>query len=115
MPEHPDQHTPDFDDRGKLLRPRVWHCPDRHASVAISHASNDPSRHRAFKIRASFDAARDGWQAYVSQHHHNEQYGDWSLLLGVNGQLFPTPATCLGNAASVLIAAFDDEVLEDQE
>jgi hypothetical protein len=81
--------------------------------VAISHASNDPGRHRTFKIRASFDADRGGWQAFVSPHHHNEQYGEWSLLLGLNGQLFATPAACLGHAASVLIAAFDGEELED--
>ena len=115
MPEQPGQDTsaPDDDDRGKVLRPRVWRYPDRHVSVAISHASNDPSRHRAFKIRASFNAERDGWQAFVSPHHHNEQYGEWSLLLGVNGRHFPTPAACLGYAASVLIAAFDGEVVED--
>jgi hypothetical protein len=107
-------HEPvDASDRGKLLRPQAWRRPDRHVSVAISHVSNDPSRHRTFKIRASFDAKRNGWQAFVSPHHHNEQYGEWSLLLGLNGQLFATPAACLGHAASVLIAAFDGEPLED--
>lgn len=112
MPEHSEQGAADTSDRGKMLRPRVWRRPDRHVSLAISHASNDPARHRTFKIRASFDAERDGWQAFVSPHHHNEQYGEWSLLLGVNGQVFATPAACLGHAASVLIAAFDGEVLE---
>jgi hypothetical protein len=113
MSEHSGQEAADEKDRGKLLRPRVWRCPDRHVSVAISHVSDDPGRHRTFKIRASFDAERDGWQAFVSPHHHNEQYGEWSLLLGLNGRLFPTAAACLGHAASVLIAAFDGEVLED--
>jgi hypothetical protein len=100
-------------DRGRLLRPHIWRYPDRHVSVAISHESNDPGRHRAFKIRASFDVEGEGWRAYVSPHHHNEQYGEWSLLLGANGRLFATPSACLGHAASVLIAAFDGEVLED--
>jgi hypothetical protein len=113
MSEHSGQEASDTSDRGKLLRPRAWSQPDRHVSVAISHASNDPGRHRTFKIRASFDAERDGWQAYVSPHHHNEQYGDWSLLLGVNGRVFPTAAACLGHAASVLIATFDDEAPPD--
>jgi hypothetical protein len=113
MSEHSGQETADAKDRGKLLRPRVWRRPDRHVSVAISHVSDDPALHRTFKIRASFDAERDGWQAFVSPHHHNEQYGEWSLLLGLNGRLFPTAAACLGHAASVLIAAFDGEVLED--
>ncbi len=113
MPEHSKDGTLDVSDRGKVLRPSVWRRPDRHVTIAISHASNDPARHRTFKIRASFDAERDGWQAFVSPHHHNERYGEWSLLLGVNGQVFATPAACLGHAASVLIAAFDGEVLED--
>jgi hypothetical protein len=113
MSEQSEQKPGDASDRGKLLRPQAWRRPDRHVTVAISHASNDPGRHRTFKIRASFDAERNGWQAFVSPHHHNEQYGEWSLLLGLNGQLFATPAACLGHAASVLIAAFDDEALED--
>jgi hypothetical protein len=113
MSEQSGQKPVSASDRGKLLRPHAWRRPDRHVTVAISHASNDPGRHRTFKIRASFDADRDGWQAFVSPHHHNEQYGEWSLLLGLNGQLFATPAACLGHAASVLIAAFDDEALED--
>lgn len=111
MSEQPGQKPVNASDRGKLLRPPSWRRPDRHVSVAISHASNDPSRHRTFKIRASFDAERNGWRAFVSPHHHNEQYGEWSLLLNGNDQRFPTAAACLGHAASVLIAAFDDEAL----
>lgn len=113
MPELSGQEAADARDRGKMLRPRIWSQPDRHVSIAISHASNDPGLHRAFKIRASFDTERDGWQAHVSPHHHNEQYGEWSLLLGVNGRLFPTAAACLGHAATVLIAAFDGEAPQE--
>lgn len=113
MLEQSGQKPADASDRGKLLRPRAWRRPDRHVSVAISHESNDPGRHRTFKIRASFDAERSGWQAFVSPHHHNEQYGEWSLLLGLDGRLFATSAACLSHAATVLIAAFDGETLED--
>lgn len=113
MPEQSSQETVDTRDRGKLLRPRAWSQPDRHVSIAISHASDDPGRHRTFKVRASFDPDRDGWQAYVSPHRHNEQYGEWTLLLDGNAQRFPTAASCLGHAATVLIAAFDGEELQD--
>ena len=112
MSERTNQKAEPPDDRGKMLRPRVWRHPDRHVSVAISHASNDPSRHRAFKIRASYVAEGDGWHAFVSPHHHNEQYGEWTLL-EENDRLFHTAAACLGHAASVLIAAFDGDVIED--
>lgn len=111
MSKHTDQSVSSPGDRGKVLRPRVWRHPDRHVSVAISHASNDPGRHRTFKIRASFDLERNGWLAFVSPHHHNEQYGEWTPLLGENGPLFATAAACLGYAASVLIATFDGEAL----
>lgn len=113
MSKHPEQNASVIDTRGKLLRPHVWRSPDRYVTVAISHASNDPGRHRAFQIRASFDPEREGWQAYVSSQNNNEQYGDWSMLLGVKSQLFSTPAACLGHAATVLIAAFDSEFASD--
>lgn len=113
MSKHPDQNASLPETRGKLLRPQVWRRPDRHISVAISHASDDPGRHRAFQIRASFDPEREGWQAYVSPQNNNEQFGEWSMLLGVQGQLFPTPAACLGHATTVLIAAFDSELAPD--
>lgn len=115
MSRDPDQNAsvPETEIRGKLLRPQIWRHPDRHVTVAISHASNDPGRHRAFQIRASFDAEREGWQAFVSSRNNNEQYGEWSRLPGVNGEVFPTPAACIGHAATVLIAAFDNEFALD--
>jgi hypothetical protein len=113
MPQQPEPNALVPGTRGKLLRPQVWQGPDRHVTVAISHASNDPGRHRAFQIRASFDAEREGWQAYISSQNNNDQYGEWSSLLGVHDQVFPTPADCLGHATTVLITAFDNEPAPD--
>lgn len=100
-------------DRGKMLRPHVWSRPDRHIMVAISHASNDPARHRTFQIRASFDMDRNGWRAHVSLQDHNDQSGEWALLPGVQDPLYATAAACLGHAVTELISAFDAEALAD--
>lgn len=96
---------------GRLLRPSQWRPPDRYVRLAISHSSNDPMQHRTFQIRAAFTAARHGWQASVSPQQHNDQYGAWAPL-GEDEAVFPTAAACLGHAATVLIASFDEETGE---
>lgn len=108
-----DDATAASGDRGKMLRPQVWGRPDRHIMVAISHASNDPARHRTIQIRASFDAERNGWRAYVSPQDLNDQYGEWSWLPGTLDQSYATVAECLGQAVTELISAFDAGTLAD--
>jgi len=100
-------------DRGKMLRPQVWRRPDRHVMVAISHASNDPALHRTVQIRASFDMERNGWRAHISPQDHNDQYGDWSLLLNAGDPLYATAAACLGHAVTELVSAFDGEAVAE--
>ena len=113
MSERTNQATSPPGTRGVMLRPRAWSHPDRHVFIAISHASNDPSLHETYKIRASYVAESDGWQAFVSRHHHNEQYGEWTPLFEEGAHVFATPAACLGFAASTLIAAFDGEAVAE--
>jgi hypothetical protein len=97
--------------RGRVLRPVVWRPPDRHILLGVSHASGDPARHRNFEVRASYDAGSGGWTARVSEQNLNEQRGDWEGQLTGGGppQYFPTPAACLGETVSRLIAIVDQE------
>lgn len=96
---------------GRMLRPEIWRPPDRHILVGVSHASDDPSRHRVFEIRASFNAASGGWVARVGEQNLNEQRGDWEPALDSEGlpTVFPTAAACLGDAVARLIAVVDKE------
>ena len=94
--------------QGKLLHPAVWHPVDRHVLLGVSHASNDPARHRTFQIRASYDVARKGWQASVGEQNLNDQRGHWTQLLGESAPIFPTVAACLGHATTAIVTAFDE-------
>jgi hypothetical protein len=48
-----------------ILRPAVWQQHDRYIFVGVSHPSDDPSPHRVFDVRATFDAAHGGWVAMM--------------------------------------------------
>ncbi len=96
-------------ERGKLVRPAIWRPVDRHVLLGVSHASNDPARHRTFQIRATYEAERKGWQAYVGEQNLNDQRGDWTPLLGETTPVFATAAACLGHATTTIVAAFDDD------
>jgi hypothetical protein len=100
--------------RGQLVRPALWRPADRHVFLGVSHASDDPSRHRSFEIRASYDAARKGWVARVGEQNLNEQRGDWALVEtgGEPSMIFPTAAECLGHAVATIVAAVDQEADE---
>jgi hypothetical protein len=95
-------------ERGKLLRPAILRPADRHVLLGVSHASNDPARHRTFQIRATYDAARKGWQADVGEQNLNDQRGNWTRLLGQTAPVFATAAACLGHATTTIVAAFDE-------
>ena len=97
--------------RGRMVRPEVWRSPDRHILLGISHASDDPARHRTFEVRAAYDAQTGDWTARVGEQNLNEQRGDWeSHRANANGTpRFPTAATCLGDAVARLIALADQE------
>jgi hypothetical protein len=99
---------------GTVSSPGAWlpggaHPPDRHILLGVSHASDDPSRHRVYEVRAAFDAARRGWVARVGEQNRNEQRGDWQPTPTAGGQVrtFSTAAACLGDAVTTIIAAFD--------
>ena len=103
-----------FAGRGRVLRPDVWHPPDRHILLGISHASNDPARHRTFEIRATFDVETGEWSARVGEQNLNEQRGAWGPNpADVNAaRRFPTAAACLGDAVSRLVTMVDQEAHE---
>ena len=92
-----------------MLRPQVWHPPDRHILLGISHPSDDPARHRTFEIRASYDAETGTWSARVGEQNLNEQRGDWdpSLADADGAPRFPTAAACLGDAVTRLMTMVD--------
>jgi hypothetical protein len=111
MTPEPDREGPDRGHRGKVLRPDVWRPKDRHVLLGISQPSNDPTLHRTFEIRASYDAVTRGWIARVGEQNLNEQRGDWSLVEAGEDQppIFPTAAECLGHAVAIIVAAVDQE------
>jgi hypothetical protein len=103
-PLHGGAHTGHSNDRGER-RPR-------HILLGVSHASNDPARHRHFEIRATYDQAADGWVAQVAEQNRNEQPGAWAaevLMDGIRSHVFPTAATCLGDAVTSIVTLFDQE------
>jgi hypothetical protein len=101
-------------DGGRVLRPEVWHSPDRHILLGISHPSNDPARHRTFEVRAAYDAETGEWSARVGEQNLNEQRGEWGPDLADANctRRFPTAAACLGDAVARLVAQVDQEAQE---
>ena len=86
--------------------------PARHILLGVSHASDDPTRHRLFEIRAVFDQTASGWVAQVAEQNRNEQAGSWMPDLMANGLRshgFPTAAACLGDAVQTLVTLVDRE------
>jgi hypothetical protein len=93
--------------------PTVSHPPERHIVLGVSHASDDPSRHRVFEVRASLDATAGGWVARIGEQNRNEQRGEWraNLSPGAQVRVFPTAAACLGDATAAIVTAFDRDTL----
>ena len=88
---------------------------DRRLRVGVGHPSDDPARHRAFEVRATYRAAAGGWVAQIREENRNEQ-----LEEGLGGQAvdtvadgppraFSTPAECLGDAVAGLVALIERE------
>jgi hypothetical protein len=103
-PLHGGEHAGTGNDRG-ARRPR-------HILLGVSHASDDPARHRDFEIRASYDQAAHGWVAQVAEQNRNEQPGAWAaqvLMDGIRSHVFPTAAACLGDAVMSLVTLVDRE------
>ena len=96
------------------MRPARWHRPDRHISLAVSHPSDDPSRHRVFEVRAAFDPAAGGWVAHAGEQDRNEQRGAWEPLSDPDRQprAFPTAAACLGDAVAAIVAMVDQDAAD---
>lgn len=111
MPSEPQADRP-AGQRGDMLRfPQKRRSTDRHVLLGVSHASNDPARHRVFEVSASYDAARGGWVARSGEQNLNEQRGDWQLVESDEEltPVFPTAAECLGHAVTAIVAAVDRE------
>jgi len=101
-------------DRGRMLRPEVWHPPDRHILLGISHPSDDPARHRTFEIRATYDTETGAWSARIGEQNLNEQRGAWDpgLADAHGAPRFPTAAACLGDAVTRLMTMVDRDAHE---
>jgi hypothetical protein len=102
-------------ENGRVLRPTVWRRQNRHIILGVSHSSNDPTQHRVFELWATFDAARGGWVAQIGEQDRNEQRGAWESRPSTAGEerVFPTAATCLGEAVATLIAMVDQGAAGD--
>ena len=84
----------------------------RHILLGVSHASDDPARHRHFEIRATYDQVANGWVAQVAEQNRNEQPGAWAAVVmmdGIRSHVFPTAAACLGNAVTRVVTLVDQE------
>ena len=106
MPSEQDNERVHLAGNGKVLRPTVWQRQDRHILVGVSHASDDPSRHRNFVVLATFDMVLGGWVARVAEQNPDDQRsarGPHPMAPG-EGQAFPTAATCLGDAVTAIVA-----------
>ena len=95
----------------RVRRPEHGHPPDRPILLGVSHPSDDPARHRVFAVRAGFDTNAEGWVAQVAEQDPNEQRGDWGETAhhGDRPTGFPTAATGLGDAVTMLVTAVDRE------
>ena len=103
-PLHGGEHAGLASDRGEQQT--------RHILLGVSPTSDDPARHRHFEIRATYDQAAHGWVAQVAEQNRNEQPGAWAaegLMDGIRSHVFPTPATCLGDAVTSLVTLVDRE------
>lgn len=111
MPPEQDNERVHCAGNGKVLRPAVWHRQDRHILLGVSHASGDPSRHRDFAVRATFDMVLGGWVARVAEQNSNDQRDVWGLhpIAPGEGRAFPTVATSLGDAVTGIIAMADQD------
>jgi hypothetical protein len=101
-PLHGGEHAGHSNDRGARQT--------RHILLGVSHASDDPARHRLFEIRATYDQAANGWVAQVAEQNCKSQPGAWSaelLIDAVWSHVFPTAATCLGDAVTSIVALVD--------
>ena len=109
MPTEQDNEHVHRAGNGKVLRPAVWQRQDRHIVLGVSHSSDDPSRHRVFEVRATFDTVLGGWVARVGEQNRNEQGEAWGQHPTTHGEgrAFPAAATCLGDAVTAIIAMVD--------
>ena len=103
-PLHGGEHAGSATDRGEQQT--------RHILLGVSHASDDPARHRLFEIRAVYDQEASGWVAQVAEQNRNEQPGAWTPELRTDGtglNAFPTAAVCLGDAVTTMVTLVDRE------
>ena len=90
-PLHGGEHAGHSNDRGARQT--------RHILLGVSHASDDPARHRLFEIRATYDQAANGWVAQVAEQNRNEQPGAWAaevLMDGIRSPSSPRRRAVLG-------------------
>jgi hypothetical protein len=83
----------------------------RYIVLRVSHASDDPSHHRSFQVRAVFDAMTRGWVARVAEQNRNEQRGVWGADLTDPERMpaFPTAAASLENAVAMVDCEAHDQ------
>jgi hypothetical protein len=99
---------PDVSTRGRRA------ATDRHILVGVSQPTDDPSQHRAFALRARYDADAGGWVARLGEQNHNDQIDGWEPAADAHAMplVFPTAAACLGAAVTRLIELADRDAAD---
>lgn len=83
---------------------------DRYLRVGVGHPSGDATLHRDFEVRASYDEGAGGWVAQVGELNRNHQIEALGPAPGgAQERASATPAACLGNAVSSIVAMADAE------
>jgi hypothetical protein len=87
---------------------------DRYIQLGVGHPSGDPARHRVFEVRASYSAEAGGWVARLGEQNANDQLPGFGARLtdGHLVRVFDTPAACLGDAVTTIVAMVDAEAAE---
>lgn len=87
---------------------------DRYIRLGVGHPSGDPARHRVLEVRATYSAEAGGWVARLGEQTVNDQVPGFGarLTTGSRVRACATPAACLGDAVTSIVALVDGETPE---
>lgn len=85
--------------------------PDRYIRLGVGHPSGDPARHRVFDVKTTYSSEAGGWVARLGEQNVNDQFLGFGARLTTDRELrvFDTPAACLGDAVTTIVAMVDSE------
>ena len=84
------------------------------ATASLGSATPPTTRCGTATLKSAppMDQAGNGWVAQVAEQNRNEQPGAWAtevLIDGIRSHVFPTAATCLGDAVTSVVTLVDRE------